>query len=804
MTSLLRGLAAATLGLITLALLLATGTQLWQVVLYAGVFVWSVTLPGVLVHRALRAPKDRFDDLVVGSVVGLVLQLMAWALFTSLGVQSFLLGWPILVLLPFLVSARLRRHLRWRRFSSSLHPVHAWGFVVATLLPLNAIGTQLMAGSQLPDRANSWYQDDYWHLALTAQTMRSLPPDLPQVAGEPFFYHWFANAHVGVMANSTFLDLPVVFTRLWMPPVVVLGLGMLVVVGRQLSGRTWPGVLAALSAGVHAAIWPSWFSMFGTSVFNVHSPSQQFSVPITLLALLLLVRVARQGRLPRGEWALLTLALVGASGAKASVLPVLFCGLVLATVVGLLVARHLARALGWATALVGAVMTVSLPLTSGGSAGVKLQLFSSIRGTAPWSLMLGGSPPVSLEPFLPGLTRAGAGILLGLLLLSYVLAYGWMLAAVPTFSRTDMSAWLMVGVGIAGWCAMMLLNQDGFSQVYFMQSAILAWHLLAAWGVMLAWDRAEASFGRPRSGLLVVAAVTSGALVITVAQALSGPRPEPDSINSTVVIGLVAAGTPFVVVLVGWLVARRHNNAAWGGALWLLTIAGLYGAALPQATLRRIGEELPGDPRVVWWILGTAAATSLIVAVTHPLSAKVLLASTTGMLITLSWALGVLFVQDAQTAHRLEPPDEPRTVTTSETRAARWLRDNSDADDVVATNVQCLAKVTSEFCDARSFWVGAFTERRVFLEGWAYTSEAHRAHGVGGRRYANQPFHDVARFALNRAAFEDPDPERLAELRARGVAWLFADAAAGPISEELASLADEVFSEGTVRVYRVR
>lgn len=804
MNSLLRGLAAATLGAITVALWLATGTQPCQIVLYAVVFVWSVTLPGVLVHRTLRTPTDRFDDLVVGSVVGLVLQLAGWALFTALGIQDFLLAWPILVLLPFLLSDRLRPHLRWQHYASSLHPVAAWGFVAATLLPLRAIATQLMAPSQLPDRANSWYQDDYWHLALTAQTMRSLPPDLPQVAGEPFLYHWFANAHVGVMAGSTFIDLPVVFTRLWMPPVVLLGLAMLVVVGRQLSGRTWPGVLAALTVGIQAAIWPSWFAMFGTSVFNVHSPSQQFSIPITLLALLPLVRLAKQGRLPRGEWALLTVALVGAAGAKSSVLPVLLCGLALATVVGLLTARHLPRGLALATALVAGVMIAGLPLTSGGSAGVKLQLFSSIRGTQPWGLLLGGSPAVSLGPVLPGLGRDGAVILLALLLGSYVVTYGWMLAAVPTFSRTDLSGWLLLGVGVAGWCAMMLINQDGFSQVYFMNSALLAWHLLAAWGFMLAWDRAVASLGPSRSGLLVVAAVSSGALVVSVAQALSGPRPSTDSINSSIATGLAAVGTPLVLVLGGWLVARWRDKPAWAAGLWLIATAGLYGAALPQPLLRRVGEEVSADPRLTWWVLGAIALTSAILALARPVSTKVLLECTTFVLVTTCWALGALFVHGARATHQVEAPDKPRTVTASETRAARWLRDNSERDDVVATNVQCITKATSEFCDARSFWVGAFTERRILLEGWAYTAEAHRAHGVEGRRYANQPFHDAERWALNRAVFEDPDPERLAELDDYGVEWLFADSAAGPISDDLASLADEVFRDGTVRVYRVR
>ena len=595
-----------------------------------------------------------------------------------------------------------------------------------------------------------------------------------------------------------------VFARLWMPPIVLLGLAMMVLVGRQLSGRTWPGVLAAGTAGLSAAIWPTWFTLFGTGAFNVHSPSQQFAVPIALLAMLPLTAIARTGHMRRGEWTLLTLALVGAAGAKTSVLPVLLCGVLLATVVSAFVSRRLLPGLCRATALVGGVTLASLPLSSGGSAGVKIQLFSTIRGTAPWALMLGGSPPVSLEPILPGLKVAGAGVLLCLVLLSYVMAYGWMLAAVPAFSRTDMSSWFLLGIGIAGWCAMMLINQDGFSQVYFMNSAILGWHLLAAWGMSIGWGAAVAALGASRAGLLVVSAVPTGVLITVMAKAVSGPRPEPGSINSTIVTGLAAAGTPFLLLLLGWLLARWRRNAAWAAALWLFATGCLYGAALPQPTARRISEHLTGSSDLMWWTLVIVAVASLITMVTHRVSGRALTAGATGVLMVSSLMLATVFVDDARTISQRDSPDKPSTVTSSEMRAARWLRDNSGTDDVVATNVYCIGKVTTNLCDARSFWVGAFTERRIFLEGWAYTAQAHEANGVGGRRYVNQPFHDPERFALNRRAFEDPTPERLTALKARGVVWLFADASAGPIAKDLSTLTDETYAEGPVKVLRLR
>ncbi len=69
------------------------------------------------------------------------------------------------------------------------------------------------------------------------------------------------------------------------------------------------------------------------------------------------------------------------------------------------------------------------------------------------------------------------------------------------------------------------------------------------------------------------------------------------------------------------------------------------------------------------------------------------------------------------------PRESLEAIPAEAIAAARWLRDNSAPSDLVATNLHCLPqRGTSTACDARHFWVSAYSERHVLVEGWAYTT----------------------------------------------------------------------------------
>jgi hypothetical protein len=141
--------------------------------------------------------------------------------------------------------------------------------------------------------------------------------------------------------------------------------------------------------------------------------------------------------------------------------------------------------------------------------------------------------------------------------------------------------------------------------------------------------------------------------------------------------------------------------------------------------------------------------------------------------------------------------------------AARWLRDHSSPDDVVATNVHCRA-VREGRCDNRMFMVAAFTERRVLVEGWAFTPHANEDLARTFKPYEIQryvsPFWDPARLAANDLAITDPTPERLDELRDRwGVRWLFVSYRGGDApGARLGEFADLRYKNREAWVYELR
>lgn len=778
--------------------------------LYLLAFVWSVMVPGMLVHRALRGrARTLVADLALGGATGLVLQLFAWATFTAFHVQAWLALWPLAVVIPFVAIPRLRHHWRVTAYPSTVPAVAAWVGVLAYLLLLSGIARDILGSEALPPAASSWYPDDLWHVALSAELMRSVPPDIPQIAGRTFFYHWFSNAHIATMTWTTGIDLPVVFARLWMPAIVALAVGLMFALGEQLTRRTWPGAVAALLMAAPASVLPSWFTPFGFDAFGFHSPSQVFSIPIIGLALHALIQALRDQRFGRGAWAVLALALVGASGAKSSVLPVLVCGLVLTLGVAILVQRRMVGRLIGLLALAMTVLVSTSLLTAAASAGVTLQVFSTVRASQPWALMMGTTSPFSKSLVLPGLDRAGAVVLLVLILVSWAVGYSWVLPGLRALGRRDLSGWLLLGVGLGGWAAMMLLSQDGLSQVYFMSGAVVALYPLAAWGLALAWDAGSARAGSRPAG--VAAAVGAGLAVplILLARRLSGPVPTPHDLNGSLGRALLVPALVAVIAVAAVLLSRRLRYAAGGGLVFLAVSTGVITASLLPRAVPGTGDPMPAGADALLVAAALLAVTCAVVLGLRPqlgaaLSRRVIGVGAAVVLGLMTVSLVVAESRNLEDMLAVAPAKTAATVSAGEAGAARWLESNSDPDDVIATNVHCRQKKTVPFCDARAYWVTALTQRRALVESWAYTKAAHEAHGVGGRTYSRQPFDDPALFALNEAAFREPSAATLAALRGHGVRWLFADTAAGPVSPKLNELAELVHESGTVKIFRLR
>ena len=66
--------------------------------------------------------------------------------------------------------------------------------------------------------------------------------------------------------------------------------------------------------------------------------------------------------------------------------------------------------------------------------------------------------------------------------------------------------------------------------------------------------------------------------------------------------------------------------------------------------------------------------------------------------------------------------DDPGAITETQLAAFQFIRSQSTPADKVITNKHCLSgTLMDQNCDSRWFAVAAWTERRVLVEGWAYT-----------------------------------------------------------------------------------
>lgn len=145
---------------------------------------------------------------------------------------------------------------------------------------------------------------------------------------------------------------------------------------------------------------------------------------------------------------------------------------------------------------------------------------------------------------------------------------------------------------------------------------------------------------------------------------------------------------------------------------------------------------------------------------------------------------GASRVSGAEASHRAAFDDDF-------TEAMRWLRFHSDSDEVLAVDNHFHDIDTSRF-----YAYSAYSERRVFLESWYYSSER-RSVPEG-----SQPFSE--RLELNRSVFINHDREALEQMISRwGVRYLIHDKARGYASERWWSLGTIVFENGAATVVRV-
>jgi hypothetical protein len=139
--------------------------------------------------------------------------------------------------------------------------------------------------------------------------------------------------------------------------------------------------------------------------------------------------------------------------------------------------------------------------------------------------------------------------------------------------------------------------------------------------------------------------------------------------------------------------------------------------------------------------------------------------------------------------------EHPWSITIGTDKAANYVKNNSSINDVVATNRHCVGPEEKNTCISRIFTISALSERRTFIEGWAYTtcpvSEA-----------LNNSFWNQPLLRLNQQVMTQSDAKSAAELSKYGVQWLFIDLRR-PHSNDYSNIATKEFSDGEIEVWKL-
>ncbi|XVQ82601.1 hypothetical protein ACQP2K_27570 [Microbispora siamensis] len=325
--------------------------------------------------------------------------------------------------------------------------------------------------------------------------------------------------------------------------------------------------------------------------------------------------------------------------------------------------------------------------------------------------------------------------------LCWVIAWGGILGlASRPRSLTRPGVALMLGMGAAGLGAALLLGHPGRSQLFFLCGAYPYLAVISVYGALVLARRARIS---RRMVVCSAVAGTAVAYLITFVCGVTlplGPG-KPD--------GLLYR--PYALLLAVLVLAAALLTVVWG--------------------------------RLRAWALITIACTA--VGMTAYVHARVVS------------AVG-LSTGDTHLVQRTPETVIPQGVTT----AARWLRDHSAPNDVVATNAHCRWNIPGA-CNSGQSWIAALSERRVLVEGWSYTTTI-LLQWRPGLDPEHLPFWDGERLRLNDAAFDAPSAAVIRDLHDRyGVRWLFADERTAGLSPRIRDYATLVFRSGDCAVYRL-
>ena len=721
----------------------------WSAVLrFAALLGVGIALPGTLWWRALRGNVDGpAADASFGTGLGLAIMTLLYLPARMVGVPMLVLAFPVVTVILFVTVPSLRPH--WRGAGPRMPKWWGWAVGLASAFAVAVIIRMGFAvePATFPDAAFG-YVDMPYHLALAGELKNHLPPQVPYVAGQPLRYHWFAHAEVAAMSWQTGIELDMLLRRLVPMLVAVLPVVGAAALATRLSARAAAGPIAAwLLVIVTSLDVYGWNGLTGVAVDGefssgvlLLSPTHAYGVVI-LMGTVWAAACAVRGHAGYGTWALLAVGMTALIGAKVTFLPMLAAGAGLAVVVQLMARRRSGRSVAAPSLVVLLALVIGAAgyraLYAGGGEGSRIDFTGTMQSLGPRLGFGQVLPDDQLAVWSSTIT--------------FAVSWGVCAAGMIGFARRrtwrDPAAALLIGAVLAGLLATFGYWQWSNGQVYFARAVFPLAIVGSAWGLTVLFDGVRARHAIP----VAAAGFVSGLLAALVVVRLNPTRPDATAASR----------------VVAW-------QSSWP---WLLVI----GIAVAIGV---VGYLLLRGPLSRWAAVGLAVA--------------VLLGSS-------SLVMPVAVTELPPDRHCGERPDQPlcgrRKIPAGGELVARYVRDHSHPSDVIATNMHCAPGPDPYGCDTRAFWIAAYAERRVLIEGWAYTDQANAVVEKHLNPIRSQ-FWNLSLKKANDIVFTAPTPENLARLRDRfHVRWLILDRSVTASPPGLDTLAVPRFTADTLTAY---
>jgi hypothetical protein len=782
---------------VAIALWLASGVEMGEIALFGAYQLGFVAAPGWLLYRLLAPGHSLGRTLAFGWVLGYALEILAYLLASELGARGLFPFYPLLAapLIPWVF--RLARARQGEAPSTEFPAAAVWTAAGVGVVTLAYLGIAYFARTPLPwDVGKVTYDADVpFSLSIAAEALHHWPMTDPNVSGQGLHYYVWAHLDLAATSQVTGLGLPLLLFRLTIVPLTLLFIALLLVAGRVFAGRASVGALAAglllLVGEVDVEPWHSFpfGGYFFTSLWL--SPTFLLGLVFFAAAITLIGERLKSGEAIRPAWRmwlLIVILLVACAGSKLPTLAVLAGGLLLTggwvwwhrryvdrNVVTAFAAGVLVFALYYVLAYRHSSFGLEVhPFRAFGEMGWVRDLRLAIGDGAGWPL---------------GVVM-GALALFGAPLVGLIALFGLRRRHLPE-GRV-----FLLGLLVAGLGGLVLLFQAGNAEFYFSQYGIVGGALLAAEGLLLLASR------WPRAAVVrataAIAVATAAAIVMVVYGTVThftvpGPLPAALHVHGALMIG----------VLLGIFVLMWRWSAPSGRRTPALA-AGFFGATGVVLLLWRLGwnpDRVNGGYELVAALM---VLTMLAAAFTRraqrweAFSAVAVTALAIG-------ALDLPLDEGPNAVDRLRSGGAFSDVY--ETGLSRqlyegltWIRRNTSTDAVLAVNNY--RERRPGYTGATYFYYGAFSERRVFLEGWLFTGASQSIVGDDVPRSEVRPF--AGRLRLNEAVFKRADADALNVLvRDYGVRYLVADKLQGTFTPALARLGRIAYTNPAVAVYAV-